>query len=232
VNRPFLALGLTALAITLAVAQDVSLAWSPKVGDTMRYSLKMEFSLFGDVAVYSAKVTDKVIEASPERTLVETTQTDYKVTVFGEEGSVNDKDMPKSQTAFAPNGDVVEVRGDLVNDSVYRMANLMAVRRPDKAVKVGDTWTREVKSDLKTGVLAAKATYKVEGEEKVKEADAIVASFDYAESEGADPARSTGKVWFAKAGGAVLKVTSTWSSAPIPGAPSPVNGSYTLELDQ
>ena len=143
------------------MAQDVSLAWKPKQGDTQTFALRMEFTLFGDVAVYTAKVHEKAAEVSADKIVVETTQSDYKVTLFGDEGAVSDRDLPKSQTVFAPNGDVLEVRGDLVNDATYRMANLSAVRRPEKPVKVGDTWEREVKSDVKTGVLAAMATYKV-----------------------------------------------------------------------
>lgn len=224
------AIALTIAAGAAVLAQEISLAWSPKQGDALTYALKMEFSLFGDIAIYTSKVTEKVVEAAPDKFVIETTQTDYKVTVFGEEGTVNDKDMPKAQTVFSLSGDVLELRGDLVNDAAYRMANLTAIRRPEKAVKVGDTWVREIKGDLKTGVLGAKANYKVEAEEKVKEVDALVTSFEYLEVEGADPARSNGKVWFAKQGGRVLKVEATWTSAPIPGAPAPVNGSYLLEL--
>lgn len=223
--------GLILVGTALVMAQESALAWSGKAGDTHTYSLHMEFSLFGDTAVYTSKVTEKVVEVGDGKYAIETTQSDYKVTVFGEEGSVNDANMPKAQVVYAMNGDVVECRGDLVNDAVYRMANLTAIRRPDKPVKVGDTWTREVKGDQKTGTLAAKATYKVEAVEKVKDVDAIAVSFTYAETEGADPAQSAGKVWFDKSG-AVLKVETTWTSAPIPGAPSPTTGTYSLELDK
>jgi len=217
-----------ALAL-LAAAQDVNLGWKPKLGDTQTFTLRMEFTLFGDVAVYTAKVHEKVIEATADKVVVDTTQSDYKVMLFGDEGTVSDKDLPKAQTVFALNGDVLEVRGDLVNDATYRMANLTAVRRPDKNVKVGDTWEREIKSDTKTGVLAAKATYKAEGEEKLNSVDALIVSFEYGETEGSDPAKSVGKLWFAKNDGRLLKSEATWSSAPVPGAPSPLNGTVVLE---
>lgn len=220
------------LMSALVIAQDVSLAWAPKAGESHTYHLALEFSLFGDTATYASKVHEKVTEVGADRYTVETTQTDYKVSVFGEEGTVNDKDMPKSQTVFSMSGDVLEIRGDLVNDAVYRMANLTAIRRPDKPVKVGDTWAREVKGDLKTGTLSAKVTYKAEAEEKVGDKDALAVSFDYTETEGADPARSVGKVWFAKDGGLMLKVDTTWSSAPIPGSQTPVTGTMKLDLER
>jgi hypothetical protein len=221
--------GLSLVLAVLAVAQEVTLAWQPKVGDVQTFNLRMEFTLFGDTAVYTAKVHEKVTEVAPDRITVETTQTEYKVTLFGEEGAVSDKDMPKASTVFSPTGDVLELKGDLVNDAAYRMANLSAVRRPDKAVKVGDTWVREVKGDTKTGALSAKATYKVEAEEKLTGVDALVCSYEYAETEGGELAQSVGKVWFAKATGLLLKSESTWSSAPVPGAPAPLNGTVTLE---
>lgn len=231
-RRRWTAFGFVALLSALVLAQEASLSWVPKQGETHTYQLTLEFSLFGDTAIYTSKVHEKAVEVGDGKYTIETTQTDYKVSVFGEEGTVNDKDMPKAQTVFSNAGDVLEVKGDLVNDAVYRMANLTAIRRPDKPVKVGDTWTREVKADLKTGTLAAKAVYKVEAEEKVGERDTVVASFDYAETEGADPARSVGKVWFAKVGGYVVKVDTSWSSAPIPGAPNPITGMMKLELDK
>ncbi len=222
-------IGLTALLVALVCAQEANLAWKPKQGETQTFTLRMEFTLFGDVAVYTAKVHERVVEATPEKITVETTQTDYKVTLFGEEGTVSDKDLPKAQTIFGPLGDVLEVRGDLVNDATYRMANLSAIRRPDKPVKVGDTWEREIKTDLKTGVLAAKATYKVDAEEKLNTVDAFVVSFEYNETEGSEPAKSVGKIWFAKNDGRLLKSDATWSSAPVPGAPAPLNGTVVLE---
>lgn len=218
----------TAVAV-IALGQGVNLAWKPKLGATQTYALRMEFTLFGDVAVYTARVHEKIAEVGDQKVVVETTQTDYKVTIFGDEGAINDKDMPKAQTVFDAKGNVVEVRGDLVNDAAYRMANLSAFRRPDKPVAVGDTWTATVKADAKTGVLDAKATYKVDAEERVKDVPALVISFEYAESGGIEPARSVGKLWLSKADGAILKSEATWSSAPIPGAPSPVNGTVSLE---
>lgn len=214
---------------TLAAAQEVDLSWKPKVGDASTYKLRMEFTLFGDTAVYTAKVHDKVIEVNADSYTVETSQTEYKVEIFGEEGEVNDKDIPKAQTVFSLLGDVKEVRGDLTNDAAYRMANLTSIRRPGKPVKVGDSYERTVATDTKLGVPAAKGTYRVEAEERVGTEDAVVIGFEYAETEGGEPARCMGKYWLSKRDGKLLKSEATWSSAPIPGAPSPVNGTVTLE---
>jgi hypothetical protein len=229
-KRRWAPVGLLLMGVAMVFAQDTALGWNGKTGDSHVYGLRIVFTFFGAEAVYTSKLTERVTEATPDHYVVEMTQSDYKATADGVEGAVNDKDMPKAQVVYALNGDVLECRGDLVNASVYRMANLTAVRRPDKAVKVGDTWTREIKGDPKTGVLAAKATYKIESEEKILERDALVASFEYGETEGIEPAKSTGKVWFAKADGTVLKVEASWASAPLPGMPNAVNGSYTREL--
>lgn len=225
--RSWLVLGLVATTL-LALAQGTTLKRTPSVGDTQVLSLRMEFAIFGDTAVYTSTLTEKVTEVSPEGNYtVESTQTDYKVELFGDEGVVQDEDMPKQSITYTPLGDVVAVKGDFVNESVYRLANLMAVRLPKDPVAKGDKWESVVPKNVDTGVFDAKATYTYEDDEKVDDVETIRASFEYAEVAG-DPARSDGRVWLDKRNGTVVKLETNWSSAPIPGAPSPLTGSVIL----
>ena len=221
-------LGIAATAI-LAVAQGVTLKRSPKVGDVQQYKLRMEFGIFGDTAVYTSKLKETITEVKPDGSYtVASTQSEYKVELFGDQGVVRDEDMPKQSITYLPNGDVVSVQGDLVNDSVYRLANLMAIRLPTAEVKKGDKWERVVAKNVDTGVFEAKATYTYADDEKVGDADTIRAEFEYVEVAG-DPARSQGKVWLDKRDGTVVKLETNWTSAPIPGAPAPLTGAVIME---
>lgn len=218
-----------AFVAMLALAQGVTLKRTPKVGDVQHFKLKMEFAVFGDTAVYTSKLTEKVTEVSPDGNYTITaSQSGYKVELFGDEGVVRDDDMPKQSITYTPTGEVVSVQGDLVNDSVYRLANLMAVRLPKEPIVKGDKWERSISKNVDTGVFDAKATYTYVDDLKVGETDAILAEFEYVEVAG-DPARSQGKVWLDKRDGSVIKLETNWTSAPVPGAPTPLTGSVVLE---
>lgn len=221
--------GCLLVGAVIVAAQTVTLKRTPKVDETLKFKLRMEFGIFGDTAVYTSKLTEKITEVKPDGSYtVATTQSEYKVELFGDEGVVRDEDMPKQSITYTPDGDVVTVQGDLVNDSVYRIANLMAVRLPKEPVKKGDKWERTVAKNVDTGVFDAKATYTYTADEKVGDIDTVLAEFEYSEVAG-DPARSQGKVWLDKRDGTVVKLETNWSSAPIPGAPTPLTGSVILE---
>ncbi|MCC7434394.1 MAG: hypothetical protein IT363_06895 [Methanoregulaceae archaeon] len=227
-TRSWLMVGLVSVAM-LALAQGVTLKRTPKVDEVQKFKLRMEFGIFGDTAVYTSVLTQKVTEVKPDGNYaVEATQSDYKVELFGDEGVVRDEDLPKQSITYTPSGDVVAVQGGLVNESVYRLANLMAVRLPKVAVSKGDKWECVVPKNVDTGVFEAKATYTYDDDEKIGEFDTIRAEFEYAEVAG-DPARGQGKVWLNKRDGSVVKLETNWTSAPIPGAPTPLTGAVILE---
>jgi len=214
----------------LAVAQAPALKRTPKVGDTATYKLTMVFTLFGDDATYTSALTEKVTEVLPSGAYrVERTQADYKVSVSGEEGKLQTEKIPKQSVVYSPTGEVVEIKGDLVNDSVYRMANLGAIRLSGEAPIVGATWTRELKENSKLGVHGAKAVYKIDSEEKIGEVPCWVVSFDYLEADDTTPAHAVGKVWLNKTDATMMKLVSEWTDAPIPGAPQPLPAKVTYE---
>ncbi len=223
--------GLCLLA-AIASAQAPALKRAPKVGDTATYKLTMVFTLFADEATYTAKLTEKVADVQPAGTYtVERTQTEYKVLVAGEEGKIQTEKIPKQSVTYTSLGDVVEIKGDLVTDSAYRIANLSAIRLSGEAPAMGATWTRDLKEDQKSGVRAAKALYKIDGEEKIGETDCWVASFDYLEADSNAPARSVGHVWLKKTDSTMMKLVSEWTNAPIPGAPQPLPAKVLFERE-
>ncbi|MEQ1823272.1 MAG: hypothetical protein ABL949_12225 [Fimbriimonadaceae bacterium] len=216
--------------VALVAAQGVPLVRKAKVGDSATYDLKMDLVLFGDVAVYTSKMTEKVVEVTPDGTIsIEKSQTDYKAQLFGDEATVLDQDMPKPVYSWDSKGVLVGIKSELQKAEVYRMAEFEAVRLPAKAVSVGDTYSVEVAANAKFGTHKAKADYKIEAQEKVGNYDTFVASFTYAEQIPDDPASSTGKVWINKEDGSVVKLEAAWTNVPIPGAPAQTTGNIKLE---
>ncbi len=214
----------------MVVAQGTPLVRKPSANEAIKYSLEMNMILFGEPATYSSTLTETVTEVKTDGSYsVEKSQSDYKVEVFGEEGSVADSDMPKPVYTFSPTGEVISIKSELQTADVYRMAQMEAIHLPNKEVKKDDTWSYEVAEDLKLGVVKAKADYKVTGEEKVGAHDTWVVSINYAELGGTDPVTLSGTVWLSKKDASVVKLETTWNNAPIPGSSSPVGGSTKLE---
>lgn len=213
------------LLATALAPDSFSLAWQPKEGAANKYSLKMELDIYGGLGEYTATVTETISAVKPDRVTRTLTQSNYKMSLFGDEAEVADGDLPKYEQDLSLSGEIVEVRGDLTDASVYRLAALWAVRRPSGPVKTGESWTAEGKGDEAKGLAPFSATYKVEA----KENDRVKASFDYKETKGASPSSSKGFVWFLT-DGTVAKIEAEWTNATIPGLGQPVKGKVWYEL--
>lgn len=216
--------------MALGTAQGVPLVRKPVANQEIKYSLEINMALFGETATYTSTLTEKItaVEANGNYS-VEKSQSDYKVELFGEEGSVSDSDLPKPVYTYTLTGELVKLKSDLQTESVYRMAQMEAIHLPNKEVKKDDTWVYEVPEDKERGVVKAKAEYKVTGEETVSNTECWVVSLNYSEQSGTAPATVTGNVWLSKADASVVKLETSWNNAPIPGAQQPVGGSTKLE---
>jgi hypothetical protein len=226
--------GLLVAAISVAAfaAQDaVSLKRVAKAGDTAKYRLKADVEVQGTEATFSALVTEKISKVeSNGNYVVESAQTEGKIVFGGQE-----MEAPASTQTFTykPNGEVVEIKADSVDSSVYRTAHLTSFIIVDKAIKTGDEWTHEVKKDEKTGAVAAKGTYKVEGSEKIGDFETFKIKFATKETEGGDTAAvCEGISWISKKDGTLVKSEGTWKNVPFPGAPGPINAKYSMTREK
>lgn len=229
--KSLLLLSVFALA-ALALAQGVSLKRQVKEGDTHSYRMSLSFSMWGEEALYTSVLTEKVIKVEPNGTYaVETTQTDYKAKFGEEEMTLSSEDLPKATRVLTPAGEIVQLQGDLTNEAAYRLSNLDVFRPSDMSVSTGDTWKVELKANADTGTKATTIDYKVEAAEKVGDWDTLPVTFSYKETEGSDPATAEGKYWIRTSDGLVVKMEADWKNAPIPGANGAVNAkvSYLLE---
>lgn len=212
----------------IAGAQSFTLKRVAKVGETMKYKLTAEADFGGQAIQVSGTTLDKVVKVNDNGDIVvESTQSSMKVSVAGQEMEI--PDQPGTTTTYKATGEVVEIKGEQTDASAYRMANLNVVKSPTGEIKVGDKWTYEVKADSKTGAAAGKAEYELLGSEKVGSWDSLKIKWTFKETEGSDPASSSGTVWIDAATGALVKAVGEYKNAPIPGAPGPISMKFTLE---
>jgi hypothetical protein len=207
-----------------AAAQDgILMKRQPKQGDVVRYRVEMQFSLWGEEVTYKSLLTERIsVVEDTGNYVIETAQSEYSAAFGEDEVNVSDRDMPQTATVYGPRGDIIQVRGSLANDAVYRMSNLGAVRLSQSPVVMGGSWTSKVAADTKTGVREATATYTLEGEEKIGEWDSYRVKLEYKEAGENDPASAEGTVWISKSDSNVTKYQAEWKNAPVPGLPNPV----------
>jgi hypothetical protein len=211
----------------LAVQDGISLKRQAKAGESVKYRLKADVEIQGMEANFSALVVEKVTKVESNGNIVlESVQSEGKVSFSGQE-----MDVPgATQTyIYKPNGEVLEIKAEAVDSSVYRTANLTAFIVSDKPVKVGDEWTTEIKKDEKTGAMAAKGTYKVEADEKIGDLECLKVKYSTKETEGGEAAATCeGFAWINKKDGSLVKSEGAWKNVPFPGAPGPINAKFTM----
>lgn len=227
-NKTGFGIFVAALSVAAFAVQDgVSLKRTAKVGDTATFRLKADVEIGGMEANFTAKVVEKVakVESNGNFT-VDSTQSEGKIMFGGQE--MEAPEMSQSFT-YKATGEVVDIKAENTDSSVWRMANLQSFVVPDKAMKVGDEWTIEGKKDEKTGAVATKGTFKIEAAETVGKYECMKVKFNVKETEGGDAAASAeGFSWVNKKDGTLAKVEGKWINAPFPGAPGPINAKIVM----
>jgi len=218
---------LATLAAAAFAVQGVSLRWTPKEGDELKYQTVGKLELGGQEAQITTINIHKVIRVESDGSfLVEAKPVEGKAIYNGAEIPVRGATI---QTEYAAGGELKTIRGDKPDTTGYRMANLTGFHAPDKPVMVGDTWSAGGKSDAKTGAVAWKVDYKVLGEETIGPYTALKMDVNARETEGSDGGKATGNVWVGK-NGVMVRTELKWSNMTVPGSPAPVNGSLTMTL--
>jgi len=220
-----LALGLAAL--TLAAADGISLKRTPKAGTVHKYKQEGKFEVSGQQIDYQSKSSSKIVKVNDDGSYTEENVTS-DATINGQE-SPGGSGPQTSTTKFGPKGEVLEIKAENVDATVYRFANLSLFILPEKDVNPGDTWTYDIKEDNKTGTVASKATYTFVGEDKIGSTDTFKVKVSIKET-GTDGASSEGTVWLDKSDLSMVKATAKWTNAPVPGAPVTINGDITITL--
>ena len=137
--------------------------------------------------------------------------------------------QPANIVVMKPNGDVKEIRGDNIDQTAYRMQNLLAFLPPTEAVQVGSKWKREVATNKDTKAPSFTSNYSITGEEKIDGTDTFKIEYKTVETEGSEPATTEGTIWISKEDCSLVKGSSKWTNVPQPGAPAPISGTLTME---
>jgi len=221
-----LVLGLAVLS--LAAGDGISLKRTQKVGAVHKYKQEGKFEVGGQQIDYQSKSTQKIVKVADDGGYVEESVSS-DVTINGQEPPGGGAAAVTTTTKFSAKGEILEVKGENIDATAYRFANLSIFITPENEVKAGDSWTYEIKEDNKTGAVAAKATFTLVGEDKVGSVDAYKVKFSIKEN-GTDGAASEGTAWLDKSDLSLLKVTAKWTNAPVPGAPVTISGDITITL--
>lgn len=226
--RVITVLTVAALA-ALSLAQSVSLKRVAKEGDVAKYKMRAEVDIQGMSATVSLNMNEKILKIADNGDITtESSQTDLKVKLGDQDVDAPQNDAPQVTVSKAT-GEVVELKGDMVDGTAYRMAAMSSFYMPGKDVAVGDSWETKIAKNDKLGIVAATAKYKIEKTEKVGDFDAVQITFEYKETEGNEPASASGKIWISTKDGSMVKLDGEWKNAPFPGAPMPINAKVVIE---
>ncbi|AIE86175.1 hypothetical protein [Fimbriimonas ginsengisoli] len=216
--------------VAFAAVDGFSVARKAKKDEVHKYSMKADVDYSGVPVVVNATISEKVTDVAADGAYtLEQMQVDGKVTING-----STSDMPggpPTSMIYKANGEVSKILGDKAQATggAYRMANLGLLVDPGKALAVGDAWTFDVKADKTLGTVAAKADFKLLGEEKIGTHDTLKVKATVKETEGDAPATSDGTMWIDKADGSMIKTEVKWTNAPFPGSPAPLNATVKIE---
>ncbi len=211
-------------ASALAWVQDPTygLLWKPKEGQDFTYSIKVESSASDTKVEFGAELGMKVVKVEPNGDYtIESVFKHPTVTINGEEQKIDDEPEARSETEkYNARGERIDTDKDKPDDSESdpfgsAIADVMDFIAPEKAVKIGDKWTREIPGNDKKGKRPAKVEYKLEGAEKVGDANALKITFTYKETEGEKPVTSEGTYYLDADDGSLIKMDATIESAPM-----------------
>jgi len=225
-------LGVAGLVTGVVVAANALQAYNllrvAKVGDVIKYKYSADVDFAGQSATITFTTVDKVTNVAQNGDIsTESKQENMKINFGGQE--MAPEDQPARVTVTKPSGEIVTISGDGIDGTAYRFSNMSGIRAPQAAVKIGEKWSYEVKADGKTGSVAAKCDCEALAIEKVGDLESVKVKWSYKETEGAEPAGSEGTAWISTKDGSVVKAFGKFTKAPIPGAPGPVDMSFTMD---
>ena len=222
------AAGLAYFASAAAVA-DGSLHLTGKVGDVRKYKLTATFKIQDQDVSATSSVTIKVTHVDDAGLItVQAVMTNATAKVGDQ--AIPVQDSPALIEVFKPDGTLSELRGENASQTAYRMETLTSVKLPAFPLEKDKTWTWEVSPNSKVGIQKSTVDYKVLGEETVAGIATWKVSRSIKELEGDSPASCDGTVWISRVDGTLVKQVDVWMNAPVPNAPSRVDGTFTLEL--
>ena len=223
------------LASFVAAQEEYTLKLQVKEGDTFKYRFTMEMT-FGEMsAVVTMNITTKVIKVDADGNVVMESNSSDGMVKFGDQ-EMPIPASPATKTTFKPNGIPVKVEGSMDSANALRMARFNSHFFPDKAVKIGDKWSAEMKGE--GNLPSLKGEYELVAKEKVGDVETLKIKFTVQEvanqKEGDAPsmldnANINGHVWIDPKTGMLVRMNAKVKGMPVEGAPMPLDGTITME---
>jgi hypothetical protein len=217
------------LAAATAYAIDgVVLKYVFKKDDVRKVRVKGTLDIQGMEVTINMINQSKVREVSADGTItLEDNMVEGKVVFGGQE-----MDIPSQSgtvVIMKPTGEVKEIKGEEISEGSYRVQNLMGFIPPTEAVQVGSKWKKETPANKETKAPGYVSNYTILSEEKIDGTDTFKIQYKTVETEGTDPASMEGTIWIDKSNCDIVKGSQKWANVPMPGAPMPISGNFTME---
>jgi hypothetical protein len=191
-----------ALAVgAIAIPQEASIKWAPKVGDKSKY--RMDLDVEGALAVSITSGT--ILEIKDDGTVVARESVDsVKITFAGEEMDLGA--LGSAVQTYSANGELIDRKVESEEMNVdTRWAEGLVIIYPEVAVKPGDVWKRTVKADAAKGRVASETSFTYIGEEEVAGVRCWKLKYEFRETQGSRPITTSATVWLEVKDGSLHK---------------------------
>ena len=209
---------IAALALTQVSAWELKAPYKDNESD--KYTVVMKIQDQGQ---------EMAVDMVLERKISKKTDKGFEGTIGWTQLFAEGEQLPDEtfEIALKPNGVLKSIKSDY-GDAMRRMFLPFFFTYPEKAVAKDAAWTYKDEQEDETDAHKASVEYKVVGEEKVKDKQAMKVSFTMAE-EGPSPMKSSGFFWVAQ-DGKVLKYELDVTGWPVPVAGSVFDAKITGDL--
>jgi hypothetical protein len=225
--RLLLAFALVAVAAFALASQDFSVARKPRAGDLLRYRMEADTTVSGQRVKFVGTIQERILEVRPDGAyVIERTQTDGSIEVAGERIVMPPQNPTRTVRGAA--GELLDIEGTMVGPQSFRMEHLGSILPPTRNVRIGDSWTHEIRSDVRAGGIAARAEYTVLEEERLEGWDTLKIRATVRETSGDRPAAVESTIWIDRADGTMVRSESNWTNAPFPGTVVPAAATVTM----
>jgi hypothetical protein len=214
-----------AVAATAFAMQSMTLKRVATVGEVNEYKLNVVVDFQGTEVNFSARTVERVLSVEGGKIVTENETKDAKIDLGGQEQPVDDS---KVKTTLGPDGEIVLIEGEMMDESAYRFANLMAMRWPGAAVEKGTKWTVEQKADSKRSTPATTFGFEIQDLMSMAGRDVVKVGFNIKETEGDTPASSEGVMYIDIKTGLMVKTEGKMENANIGGMV--LNAKFSNEL--
>lgn len=222
-----LTVGLALVGFT-PVQDGYTLQRTAKVNDAFKYKLNVKATISGVDGLLTGTSEEKVLKVGEDGTIeIQQNWKDSKVEFGGSE-----QPGPEFNVVYVygKRGELKGVKGENIDDaakvSFAQLDNLRQLVIPETAVKIGDTWTVEVKPEALNGNIGSKVEFKLESTEKLGEREALVVKM-VSKQTAPGAATSEMKLWVDKTSGWLLKADGAILKLPFPNLPIPIDAHFT-----